>query len=87
VAIRHYRFVAILLVYGARGTVLYHRPQKEGNVTQTQSKLDDPTLLSGPVVDQAALHSVLKNVRDYSMAPQFHAGLFTTLSSIIQDKD
>lgn len=38
VALRHYRFVVILLVYGACGTVLYHRAQKEGNVTQTQSK-------------------------------------------------
>jgi hypothetical protein len=49
--------------------------------------LDDhsDTRLCGPVVDQAALHSVLK--KGTAWRPHFHAGPFTPRSSIIQDKD
>jgi hypothetical protein len=33
----------------------------------TIARVDDDTLLTGPVVDQAALHGLLKKVRDLGM--------------------
>jgi hypothetical protein len=42
-------------------------------------------ILSGPGVDQAALHSIL--IDGTAWRPHVHTGPFTSRSSIIQDKD
>ena len=56
-------------------------------MTVTREENGD-TLLTGPVIDQAVLHGLIKKVRDLGMELiSVNAGPFTTLSYIIQDKD